>query len=264
MAQDRALLRSFAARCRLAEQLDALLLTEESQLTAATALARLDAADQRFFARVRARLARGMYTRAGMTRSLWRHAQRERDAAGYAPLDVLLAGLFDAGELPEELPRSAEMVFYQPAPGHVILSLLAEVRADDVVYDLGSGLGRVVICVALLTEARAKGIEFQPSFCTYAARASAQVGARAAEFIAVDARDARLADGTLFFLYTPFRAALLREVLRKLRTIAAQRVIRICTFGPCTLEVADEPWLQPRSHSLSPDALAIFDSVEPR
>jgi len=251
---------SFARRCALAEQLETLALTESDaglQLRATRLLADLEAADARFFARVRARLARGMYTRSGIIRSLWRHD--EASLAGYAPLDVLLAGLFDAGELPDELPQAPEMVAYQPAPGRAILSLLEEVRDDDVVYDLGSGLGRVVLCVALLTAARAKGVEFQPSFCAYATRAAQHVNARA-DFLALDARAADLSDGTLFFLYTPFRGALLRGVLGKLQAVAARHALRVCTFGPCTTEVANEKWLHLRSGSASRDELAIFDS----
>jgi SAM-dependent methyltransferase len=224
-------------------------------------LQQLEAADERFFERVRARLRRGMYTRAGLIRSLWRHAELDDVAHRYAALDLLLAGLFDAGELPDELPSTPEMVAYQPAPGRVILSLLAQVRAGDVVYDLGSGLGRVVISVALLSGACAKGVEFQPTFCAYAARAAEQVHARDVEFIALDAREARFEDGTLFFLYTPFRGALMQRVLARLRAVAAQRVIRVCTFGPCTAELADEAWLALRSGPISPDMLAVFESV---
>jgi hypothetical protein len=263
LERDRALSLSFAARCSVAEQLDAALSLESDlglQATAAQVIARLDDVDLRLFVRLRARLSTGRYTREGMIRSLWRHAGQADAARHYSPLDVLLAGLFDAGELPDELPQTPEMVAYQPAPGRVILSLLAEVRDDDVVYDLGSGLGRVVLCVALLTAARARGVEFQPSFCAYATRAAHQVNAREAQFVALDARDANLNDGTLFFLYTPFRGALLRAVLAQLRAVAAQRTIRVCTFGPCTAEVISEPWLRLRSGSSSPDELATFDS----
>jgi SAM-dependent methyltransferase len=264
LERQRSLSFSFAARCRMSEQLEAALSTEpdlDLQSLAAHVVSRLDAADQLFFARLRARLSTGKYTRAGLIRSLWRHAEQQDAARHYSPLDVLLAGLFDAGDLPDELPQTPEMVAYQPAPGRVILSLLEQVRDDDVVYDLGSGLGRVVICVALLTAARAKGVEFQPSFCAYAMRAAQQVSARNAEFIALDARDANFDDGTLFFLYTPFRGALLRAVLEKLRAVAARHAIRICTFGPCTADVLNEPWLRQRSGSSSAEELATFESV---
>jgi hypothetical protein len=262
--RDRARGRSFAARCEASEQLDALMLHEQDaalQLKAAGLVARLEAADARFFERIRARVRSGWYTPSGLAQGLGRYAAREDTLHGYAPLDVLLAGLLDAGELPEELPREAEMVFYQPAPGRVILSLLEEVRPSDTFYDIGAGLGRVVIMVALLRGVKAKGVENQPAFCDYAARAAASVRAQTAEFVAQDAREAALDDGTLFFLYTPFRGSMLHAVLAKLHGVAAQRHIRVCTFGPCTLEVAKEPWLALRRGAVVSDELAVFESV---
>lgn len=263
LEQKPGLFRRFAARCAMSERLDVLALAERDpglQLRAAELIGQLEAADARFFQRVQARLRRGMFTRAGMIDSLWRYAEREDASIGYAPLDVLLAGVFDAGELPEELPRSAEMVAYQPAPGRVILSLLRELRAGDTFFDLGSGLGRVLIAAALFAGVRAKGVEFQPSFCAYAARAAQAVNAREVELIALDAREAPLADGDVFFLYTPFRGALLQSVLSKLRAIAALRPIRVCTFGPCTSEVASATWLELQRGRLDPNELAVFVS----
>lgn len=262
--RDATLRQSFAKRCAVAEQLDAFMLGEVSadlQLRAAGTTAQLEAADARFFARLRARLREGRYTASGFVQGLARHAARDDDFEGYAPLDVLLAGVLDAGELPDELPREAEMVSYQPAPGRVILSLLQHVRPDDVFYDLGSGLGRVVISVALFGGARAKGVENQAAFCAYAARAAEAVNARGVKLVAQDARAATLDDGTLFFLYTPFRGALLRAVLGKLQAIAARGGIRVCTFGPCSAEVAQEPWLRHHSGSLGPDELVVFESA---
>ena len=102
-----------------------------------------------------------------------------------------------------------------------------------------------------------KGIEFQPSFCEYSARAAAAVNAQA-EFIAVDARAAAFADGDVFFLYTPFRGALLQAVLSKLHAVAQHKPIRVCTFGPCTPEVARSAWLELESGTVDPEQLAVF------
>ena len=264
--QDRSAFRSFAARCSLSERLDALLLGEPDpalQRTAASIQAQLELADERFFQRVRARLRRRMFTRAGLIRSFSRYAAREDASVGYAPLDVLLAGLFDAGELPDELPRSPEMVAYQPAPGRIILALLEQLRPGDVFYDVGSGLGRVVIATALLAGVRAKGIEFQPTFCEYSARAAVAVHAEV-ELLAVDAREAAFADGDVFFLYTPFRGALLQSVLDRLKAVAEHKPIRICTFGPCTPEVARSAWLKLETGNLDPEELAVFTAQKPR
>jgi SAM-dependent methyltransferase len=262
---DASLRRTFAQRCEVAEQLDASMLgralSADLQLQAAATLAQLEAADVRLFSRIRTRLRQRRYTGSGFVRGFMRHAAREDAYEGYAPLDVLFAGLFDAGELPEELPRDAEMVSYQPAPGRVILALLEHVGPNDVFYDIGAGLGRVVIAVALFAGARAVGIENQAAFCAYAARVAEDLQAREVAFVAQDARDAVLDDGTSFFLYTPFRGSMLRAVLDKLRALAAKGGIRVCTFGPCTADVAREPWLALRSGSIRPDELAVFDSA---
>jgi hypothetical protein len=117
-----------------------------------------------------------------------------------------------------------------------------------------------VIAAALLAAVRAKGVEFQPAFCAYSAHAAERLKAEA-QFIALDAREAAFADGDVFFLYTPFRGALLQSVLTRLQAIAETKPIRVCTFGPCTPEVAQSAWLELRSGSLDPEQLAVFESA---
>jgi len=53
-----------------------------------------------------------------------------------------------------------------------------------------------------------------------------------------------LSEGTVFYLYTPFTGGILRTVLDRLRREAARRAIRVCTFGPCAVTVAEEGWLE--------------------
>jgi precorrin-6B methylase 2 len=54
-----------------------------------------------------------------------------------------------------------------PTPQNIVDLMLeaARVRPDDLVYDLGSGDGRVVITAAQKYGARAVGVEFQPDLC---------------------------------------------------------------------------------------------------
>lgn len=225
-------------------------------------LQRWEEQNERVLQRLQRRIREGRYTRAGLLHAFTRCAAPAPDARHYDALDLLFAGLIDAGELPEEqVPREAEMVAYQPTPSRAILGLLPHVAQDDVFYDLGSGLGRVVILVALLRGAHARGVELEPAFCEYAARCAARVGVRNAEFIQADAREAELSDGTVFFLYTPFRGALLQQVLARLQLLAAVRTLRVCTFGPCTLEVARSAWLQPLGAADDPNTLAVFQSL---
>ena len=53
---------------------------------------------------------------------------------------------------------------YEPSPPEVVTAMLqlADVRKDDVVYDLGSGDGRIVIAAAREFGARAVGIDIDP------------------------------------------------------------------------------------------------------
>jgi hypothetical protein len=222
----------------------------------------LEAANDRVVSRLAQRIREGRFTRTGLRSALARLGRPTR-GRDYDPLDVLLASLFDAGSLPNERAvLEAEMVAYQPTPGRAIVDLLerADLRADDVFVDLGSGLGWVVLLAACLSEARAIGIELEPVYCDAARSCARRLNLARAEFVEGDARVAPLQHGTVYFMYTPFRGAMLRQVLERLRAEAAQRAIRVCSYGPCTPELARQSWLQPRAAGVSgEDELAIFD-----
>jgi hypothetical protein len=226
---------------------------------------RWEAANEHLLQRLSARIQEGRYTREGLRRAFVRCAGPARHTRGYDALDLLVAGLLDAGVLPDERAvREPEMVAYQPTPGRAILALLerADIRAHDVLVDLGSGLGWVVILVALLSEARTLGIEFEPTYCEYARSCARALNVSRATFVRADVREASLTNGTVFFLYTPFRGEMLQQVLDRLRAEAEQRPIRVCTYGPCTPQVATACWLAPRGDSyFREDEVAVFDSL---
>jgi hypothetical protein len=140
----------------------------------------------------------------------------------------------------------AEMVAYQPTPARHIFSLLAQapLGADDVLVDLGSGLGHVPLLAAICTEANAIGIEREPAYVASARAAADALQLSKVRFECSDARAADLAHGTIFYLYTPFSGALLQSVLDALQCEAAQRAIRVAAHGPCVAALAAQPWLQ--------------------
>ena len=75
-------------------------------------------------------------------------------------------------------------VVYVPTPQPVVDAMLAlaQVKASDVVYDLGSGDGRIVITAAKKYGARGVGIEIDPALvkkATENAAAAGVVGSRA-------------------------------------------------------------------------------------
>ncbi len=139
----------------------------------------------------------------------------------YNALDAFVRGLLDAGPVPEEtIVREPEMVPLQATPARVVLELAdrAQISAQDVFYDIGSGLGQVAMLMHLLTGASAYGVEVEPSYSDYARRCAASLDLRPVTFINADARQVRYFQGTVFYLYTPFRGQMFKEVLNKLDT----------------------------------------------
>lgn len=104
-------------------------------------------------------------------------------------------------------------------------------------------MGQVAILVNLLAGITTKGIEFEPSFCEYAKGCVAELSLSNVSFINIDARKADYYEGTIFFMFTPFKGEILREVLEILRKESLLRKIKIITYGPCTAQVALENWL---------------------
>ncbi len=185
-----------------------------------------------------------------------------RDPVGYDDLDVFINGVFGIDTEPEETrPLRPGMIGYQATPARFILDLVDRVPLgpDDVFYDLGSGLGRVALLVGLLTSAHVKGIEYDPGHCAYAQQCAEHLPVPRVHFLNADAREAEVADGTVFFMYTPFRGALLQDVLNRLKLEAHRRPLTLATYGPCTLDVARLDWLV-RSGSGEPNdrSLALF------
>ncbi len=227
--------------------------------------ASLEKIDIRLFERVRGEIAAGM--RSGSFERLIRGLQHNRAAAndqGYDVLDTFVNGLFSDRPLPAETKAlMPEMVSFHKTPVRVVFELmrLAGMDSDDVFFDIGSGLGQVVLLVNLLTGVRARGIEYEPAYCAYASAIASRLRLADTEFINADARDGDYSKGTVFFLYTPFEGRMFNDLLRLLFTASRGRAIRIFTYGPCSMPVAAENWL----HGVNgipddPYALCLFAS----
>jgi len=227
---------------------------------------RLEEINARLFRKLRAQIKSGSLTGEKLKRELEKYGGDGGGSGRYDGLDVLVSGLLRLDTSPQETRlREPEMVFYQPTPARVILELVEKmsIRPDEVFYDLGSGLGHVCILVNLLTGVRTKGVEFEPAYCDYARRCASRLNLSRVEFINVDARTADYSDGTIFFMYTPFRGGLLEEVLRKLRRESDKRTISICSYGPCTLDVSNQMWLRRVDQNPNTEyALAIFETAK--
>jgi SAM-dependent methyltransferase len=93
---------------------------------------------------------------------------------------------------------------YVPTPWVIVDAMLglAEIRADDVVYDLGSGDGRLVITAAKRYKARGVGIELQPELVALANEGAKKegVGDRV-KFIQGDLFETDIREATVVTLY---------------------------------------------------------------
>jgi SAM-dependent methyltransferase len=165
----------------------------------------------------------------------------------YGNLDIVANRLLCFGGMPEPgLSLGPEMVEYYKTPAQVVVELVKRIdwKAEDVFIDLGAGLGQVVLLVHLLAGVRARGIEIEAAYCEYAERCAARLGLAGVEFICADARMADLSEGTVFFLFTPFRGEVFSAVMERLRAVALKRVIRVIGYGPCSEEIANLGWLE--------------------
>jgi SAM-dependent methyltransferase len=131
----------------------------------------------------------------------------------------MLALLWGLYALAAAQPR-APNVRYEPSPDAVVNAMtgLAQVQAQDVVYDLGCGDGRLVIAAARLG-ARAVCVDIDPLRITEAQQNARQAGvAERIEFRTQDLFETDLREATvvMLFLSADFNLAL-RQRLRSLK-----------------------------------------------
>lgn len=159
---------------------------------------------------------------------------------------------------PDSAAPGDHLIGYHTSSLAVVVKALvdAPVVENDVLVDLGSGLGKVVMLARLLTGAVARGIEIQSDLVQRSRRAAEQARIEVS-FSHADARSADLDDGTVFFLYDPFAGPVVNEVLERLRRVAARRSIVVCALG---IDL-DADWLKPRSGDSF--WLTIYDSAIP-
>lgn len=89
------------------------------------------------------------------------------------------------------------------------------------------------LLTAICTGTVAIGIEREPAYVACAKASARALQLTNVQFHCQDARAADLSRGALFYLFTPFVGAVLREMLEILRRLSAGRTIRIAAHGPC-------------------------------
>lgn len=132
---------------------------------------------------------------------------------GYDNLGIFINGLFCNDTIPEaQTEMEPDMVFYQKTPARIIFEMMKKVRIskEDVFFDIGSGMGQVVLLVNLTDVA----------------------------FMNADSREINYSQGTLFFLYTSSKGKTRDQMTDLLRGLANKKAVRILTYGPCSRHFA--------------------------
>jgi len=214
----------------------------------------LEEIDVRLFNKLRSRISAGEHSGKEFKNLIREYFPRVTDLkdpveeAGYDNLDIFINELLNFELMPgQTLELEPEMVYYQKTPAKIVLELveISCLSMDDIFVDLGSGLGQVVILVHLLTGLKSHGIEFEPAFYEYARDKASALHLSGVTFTRDDARNADYSMGTVFFMFTPFRGEILKEVLGILEKESLKRKIKIISYGPCTTTIAAQSWLNP-------------------
>jgi hypothetical protein len=215
--------------------------------------AALEEIDNQLFEELRTAIKTGAYKAKGFKSLIEECTDLDlspngEEEIGYDNLDVFINGLLPGSTIPvPNQTLETEMVYYQKTPARIVFEMVEQVRfnGEDVFFDIGSGLGQVAMLINLLASIKVKGIEFEPAFCSYANGVAKALNLRNVEFVNTDAREADYSDGTVFFMYTPFRGNMLLQVLERLKGESLRKKITVITYGPCTPEVALQDWLFP-------------------
>lgn len=127
-------------------------------------------------------------------------------------------------------------VVYIPTPQPVVEAMLAlaQVKAGDVVYDLGSGDGRIAITAAAKYGAEAVGIELDPAMIERATANAAAAGvADRVRFVNQDMFTANIGDATVVTLYLlqSLNERLRPKLVRELKS-GTRIVSHVFNMGP--------------------------------
>jgi SAM-dependent methyltransferase len=166
------------------------------------------------------------------------------DSMRGAPLEVrehLIEEILGVAYPPPDdptLPR--EVVRYCPSGLAEILFAIehGELGPSATFVDLGSGLGKVTLLVALLTGCRAYGIEIDPRLVAHARAAAVALRLDEARFIEGDIRDVPLPPADVYYMYIPLVRS--TGVAARLERIAAERGILVFSQA---LDLEQLAWL---------------------
>lgn len=117
---------------------------------------------------------------------------------------ALMLAVANCASAQSQQPAKAPDVPFVPTDEKIVTEMLkvANVKKGDVLYDLGSGDGRIVIAAAMRFGTRGTGIELVPSLVREARENAEKAGvSKLAKFIEGDIFEANISDATVVTLY---------------------------------------------------------------
>lgn len=124
---------------------------------------------------------------------------------------------------------------------------------EDVIYDLGSGMGRFICVMARRHVRKCVGVELFEWLCQIAVQNARQLRGRKApiEIVHADCATVDLSDGSIYFMFNPFGPDTLRDTLGNIRSSLSSkpRYITIVYYNSLyepILEACD--WLEEFHH----------------
>lgn len=143
-----------------------------------------------------------------------------------------------------------EQYEHQGTPYEFIRDFLqaVPVQKGDILYDLGSGYGRVPLYAALTTcFTKCKGIEIVPERVKSAQDSASHMGVENVTYEQNHILKTDFSDGNVFFVFNPFIWRTLEQVGEKFKQIVGKRKIYILTWGgPSVAYFERQHWLRPK------------------
>jgi hypothetical protein len=168
-------------------------------------------------------------------RATWEALGFVRNAEGAGtPADDYLDGLLSVSRFADDLDGAEHGHLNLPTRAARVADFLSVTQptAQDVVFDLGSGSGKLALTVGASSAARVRGVEFIDAHAAEASRGASRLGLSRVDFACADVRDVDLAGGTIFYLYYPFHGPVARAVADTLGALGREKAITIYASGP--------------------------------
>lgn len=150
------------------------------------------------------------------------------------PADDYLDGLFDSPRAEQDAalpPLGSPNMATRARKAADFLSVM-EPGVDDVVFDLGSGSGKLALTVSASSVGRVVGVEYFQPYVDASRVSATALSLSNLRFDCADVRDVDFSEGSIFYLYFPFRGALAQSVAERLGVLAKHKDIRIYATGP--------------------------------